>query len=105
MFEVDHLRRRIHARDGRLGQERDALLLVPGEVAHHDLLFDERALQEARQRDAIIERIRLVGDEPDRAGDVVLAQCQRAGGAGDAVADDDVFATEVGRHSELPCCG
>ena len=46
--------------------------------------------QQRRQGDAIVERIRLIGEQRDRTRCVQLAQTLRAGGSRKAVSDDDV---------------
>src|SRR6185437_13047223 len=89
-------------RDQRLGEQADILLFVPGEVANHHLLLRQKPLQVTRQRDAIVERMRLVGDEPDVARDIVLAEHLRAGGARYAIADDNVLLADLSSQLLFP---
>src|SRR5947209_1223132 len=68
----------------------DGVLLVPGDVAHDHLLLGDLLAQQRRQRDPVVETVRLVREEDDGTSRVGLAQLFRAGRPREAVSDDDV---------------
>ena len=89
---VRHLFDGIDPVDARLQMERDRQFLVPGRVAHDDLLLGHLLAEHRRERDPVIERVGLVGEQRDAAGRVRLAQLFGGGRAGESVAHDDVLA-------------
>ena len=64
------------------------MLLVPRAIADHDLLFGDLPAKHRRQRDAVVERIRLVSEERDLARRVVLSKLLGRGRSGKPVSDE-----------------
>jgi len=60
--------------------------------AHEHLLAPHLSAQVSRQRDAVVERVALGGDDRDGGVRVGLAKLFGCGLAGNAVAEDDVAA-------------
>src|SRR5215467_10633510 len=93
----------IQSSSDSLGKQGDALLLVPFAIANHHLLLQQKPLQESRQRYPVVERVRLIGEQPDVTREVVLSQHLRAGRSGDTIADNDVlfadFSSQICRSS------
>lgn len=80
----------VDAGDHRLSDEPYPALLVPGEVAYHDFLLHEDALQKTRQGDTIVERIGFVREQMNAARSILLAQGFGSGRPCDPVADNHI---------------
>ena len=87
-IQRDRLLLEVHVRDLRLEAQVDAVLLVPGHVAHVHPLLEKHAPEVPRERDAVVERVLLVVDHHDLGRDIVLADLLGRVRAGRAVADD-----------------
>jgi len=74
--------------DARLEMQLDILFLVPSKVTHDDLLFGYLFTQQRRQRNPIVERIRLVCKKCYRARWIVLAKLFCGRRTGKTVPDD-----------------
>src|SRR5437588_7789480 len=86
----------INAGDHRFCHQLDISLLMPGKVANHHLLFGNYSLQKAWEGNAVVERIRFVGEQVNATIWVVLAQYVSRSCPCNPVADDHV--------SFIVCC-
>src|SRR5580692_2868918 len=77
------------------------MFLMPGEVANHDFLFWNLPAKHGRERDAVVQRIRLVTEQRNLTGRVVLTKLFRGRRSRETVPDDDVSANARAAHV---CC-
>ena len=75
--------------------ELDPALLVSFNGPKHHFLLVDSPLDERRQCDPVIERIRLVTEQGDNAVWVSFSKRLRGSGACDAVSNDDVLSVSL----------